>query len=117
MTKEILQQAQRLLEEGRGDAARELVAPLAEQGDAAALGLLGVMYFLGAGCLPDGALAVEYLTRAANGGDALAAHNLAGLYWGGMPGVAADPARARALYALSRELGSTLTPPDFPPDD
>ncbi len=118
MTKEkLLEQAQRLLEEGNGEAARELVAALAEQGDASALGIIGVVHFLGVGCPPDGALAVEYLTRAADAGDALAAHNLASLYFGGMPGVAADPGRARALYALSRELGSTLTPPDFPPAD
>jgi len=53
------------------------------------------------------ALAVQWLTQAANNGDAAAQHSLAGCYRNGQ-GVAVNPAAAARLYKAGAEQGRAV---------
>ena len=90
----------------RGDFAAALseFAPLAEQGNAAAQTMLGIMYLQGQGVPPDLALAARWLRAAAAQGNAQAQYRLALMHLAG-DGVAQDRAAAAALLRAAAEQG------------
>jgi uncharacterized protein len=85
-----------------------LLKPLADAGVAEAIGMLGLAYKIGAGVEPDGIKAVELLQKAAEIGDALAAHNLGLLYQTGMANVEKNEAASHRYSQLAREMGAEL---------
>ena len=88
----------------RGDyeSAFRLWQPLAEQGDADAQTLLGIMYSEGRGVLQDDAAAAKWIRRAAEQGYADAQH-LLGIMYGEGRGVLQDDAAAAKWYRLAAE--------------
>jgi TPR repeat protein len=90
--------------------AREILVPLVEAHDPDALTLLGTMYFLGQGVPVDPARAVELLTRAAEAGNGLAAHNLGTLYLSNSPQFPADVASSKKWYREAHRLGAQFAP-------
>lgn len=79
-------------------------APLAEQGNAGAQTMLGIMYLQGQGVAPDLALAARWLRAAAAQGNAQAQYRLAMMHLAG-DGVAQDPAAAATLLRAAAEQG------------
>ena len=92
---------------GRGDykQAERLLRPLAEQGDAQALGLLGVMYNQGQCVLQDHQEAVMWRRKATEQGDALGQFCLGVLYEHGSH-VPQDFVRAHMWYTVSAAASS-----------
>ena len=80
--------------------------PLAQQGDAVAQYILGVMYQFGRGVPRDYAQAVKWYRKAAQQGDAGAQHNLGVSYDNGR-GVLRDDARALMWFSLAASQGHT----------
>jgi len=78
--------------------------PLAEQGDATAQKLLGLMYGLGEGVPQDYSQAHDWLLKAAEQGDATAQHSLAFLYIQGR-GVPQDYTQAASWWVKAAEQG------------
>ncbi len=90
----------------RGDFTTALneFAPLAEQGNAGAQTMLGIMYLQGQGVAPDLALAARWLRAAAAQGNAQAQYRLAMMHLAG-DGVVQDPAAAATLLRTAAEQG------------
>lgn len=86
-----------------GDALRD-VRPLADQGDARAQSLLGLMYFLGRGVPQDDLAAARWFRLAADQGDAPAQFNLGVMYAEGR-GVPQEYAEAVKRYRLAADRG------------
>ncbi len=86
----------------RGDYATALREwrPLAEQGNAKAQNILGVMYEKGGGVPQDYARAVKWYRKAAEQGDAVAQGNLGLMYHNGQ-GVTQDYAQAHMWFDLA----------------
>jgi TPR repeat protein len=78
--------------------------PLAEQGDARAQAMLGIMYFEGWGVPEDDAEAVKWYSRAAEQGHILAELKLGVMYRQGV-GVSQDFAKAAKLFRTAAEQG------------
>ena len=78
--------------------------PLAEQGDADAQIILGIMYDKGEGVAEDNAEAVKWYRLAAEQGEANAQYNLGNMYNEGK-GVLQDDAEAVKWYRLAAEQG------------
>ena len=76
----------------------------AEQGDAVAQGLLGVMYATGRGVPQDDAEAVRWYRLAAEQGQALAQYNLGVMYANGR-GIPQDDVEAVRWWRLAAEQG------------
>src|ERR1700688_273303 len=93
----------------RGDyaAALALWAPLAHAGVARAQSNIGACFCEGLGVERDPALAIKWLTLAAEPADPVGQRNLATLYLRGL-GVAVDGARAAELYRAAAEQGDGL---------
>jgi TPR repeat protein len=91
----------------RGDyaTALRLWRPLAEQGDARAQGILGVMYREGLGVPNDYAAAVAWSRKAAEQGSAPAQFDLGHMYLEGL-GVSQDYAMAMSWYRKAAEQGN-----------
>jgi hypothetical protein len=91
----------------RGDyeSAFRLWQPLAEQGDADAQTLLGIMYSEGRGVPQDDAAAAKWIRRAAEQGYADAQH-LLGIMYGEGRGVLQDYAAAAKWYRRAAEQGN-----------
>ena len=91
---------------GRGDyeTALKILQPFAEQGDAWAQTILGIMYAKGEGVSEDFAEAVKWYREAAEQGDADAQHNLGSMYALGQ-GVSEDFAEAVKWWLLTAEQG------------
>src|ERR1700690_3881233 len=91
---------------GRGDyaTALRLGRPLAEQGDASAQAILGLMYALGRGVPQDFATALMWYRKAADKGLASAQSDLASMYDQGF-GVKQDYAAAMAWYRKAADQG------------
>jgi hypothetical protein len=87
-------------EEARYAAALQLARPLAEQGDARAQFLLGLMYAKGQGVPQDPGEAAKWYRLAADRGDAHAQYELAWLYASG-DGVAQDDVAAHMWFNLA----------------
>ena len=79
----------------------------AEQGDALAMGQLGLMYYEGQGVLQDYAEAVAWFRRAAENGNAATMTQLGNMYQVGL-GVPQDYAEAVAWYRRAIEQGDEL---------
>ena len=92
-----------------GDYAKsaKLFVPLAEQGDASAQQILGVIYNLGQGVPQDRKEAAKWFQLAASQGDASAQFNLAVMYDNGQ-GVHQDYKEAAKWYRLAAEQGDAL---------
>jgi uncharacterized protein len=90
----------------RGDypAALAIWGPLAQSGIARAQNNVGACFAEGLGIDRDPALALRWLTLAAEAGDPVGRRNLAALYFKG-EGVAQDHARATELYRAAAEVG------------
>ena len=86
----------------------------AAEGNASAMGILGVLYYAGEGVPEDGELARILLAEAAALGDATAAHNLGTLYATGAPPVERNPKKARLFHGLGRSRDPHL---GFPEDE
>ncbi|HEY9826589.1 MAG TPA: hypothetical protein V6D19_14185 [Stenomitos sp.] len=97
----------------RYDEALRILLPLLDAEMPAALGLAGSIYQLGLGVHPDGPKAVRLLSRAAELGDGLAAHNLGTLYYVGLPGVDRNPTLSRSWYLKARALGTKFVSDEF----
>lgn len=85
--------------------ALELINPLVEKGNAAAIGLLGLAHQHGAGVDKDLDEAVRLMQKAVELGDALAAHNLGRLYMVGTEGMEPDPQLSETYYQLAKSMG------------
>jgi len=85
-------------------AALAIWGPLARDGVARAQSNIGACFAEGLGVERDLALAVRWLTLAAEAGDPIGQRNLATLYFRG-EGVARDDGRAAALYRAAAEQG------------
>ncbi len=79
-------------------------APLAEQGNAGAQTMLGIMYLRGQGVAPDLALAARWLRASAAQGNAQAQYRLAMMHLAG-DGVVQDLVAAAALLRAAAEQG------------
>jgi TPR repeat protein len=90
----------------RGDyeTAIQRLRPLAEQGDARAQSLLGLMYSYGRGVRQHDGEAVKWFGHAADQGDAAAQFNLGNMYAEGR-GVAKNDAEAARWYRLAADRG------------
>lgn len=90
----------------RGDypAALAIWGPLAQSGVARAQNNVGACFAEGLGIERDPALALRWLTLAAEAGDPVGRRNLAALYFKG-EGVDQDHARAAELYRAAAEVG------------
>ena len=85
--------------------ALRLVRPMAEQGDARAQSLLGLIYFEGRGVRRDEAEAMKWYRRAADQGDADAQLEIGDMYYEGR-GVAQDYSEAARWYRLAADRGN-----------
>jgi TPR repeat protein len=83
----------------------EVLKPLAEEGDAEAQCIVATIYHLGLGTDQDCVQAIKWYTKSAEQGYAVAANNLAGIYWIGDCNVDINREKATRLYQLSNELG------------
>lgn len=96
---------------GRGDyaTALDLWGPLAHAGVSRAQNNIGACFAEGLGVERDDALALKWLTLAADSGDPVGRRNLAALYFKGQDslgqGIEADFDRAAELYRLAAEAG------------
>ena len=88
-------------------AALALWEPLAHAGVARAQNNIGACFSEGLGVERDPALAVKWLSLAAEGGDPVGQRNLATAYFNGL-GVVRDGARAAELYRAAAEQGDGL---------
>jgi len=93
----------------RGDyrSAMEAWRPLAEQGDAEAIALIGLLYHLGEGVPQDYEIAASLLRSAAEKGDAFAAYMVGDAFNRG-EGRQFDPAAAAKWFKVSAEKGNVL---------
>ena len=91
-------------ERGVHPAALAIWGPLAQSGIARAQNNVGACFAEGIGIDRDPALALRWLTLAAEAGDPVGRRNLAALYFKG-EGVAQDHARAAELYRAAAEVG------------
>jgi uncharacterized protein len=91
---------------GKGDyaTAERLLRPLAEQGDADAQNILGLMYYSGQGVPQDYAAAATWFLKAAEQGDTDAQYDLGVMYAKG-EGVRQDYAAAVSWYRKAAERG------------
>jgi uncharacterized protein len=89
-------------ERGYHACALRLAQPLAEQGDARAQSLVGLIHYVGRGALRDDAKAVNWLRLAADQGDAAAQFRLGLMYSEGQ-GVPQDHAEAARWYRLAAD--------------
>jgi TPR repeat protein len=85
-----------------------LLKPLADEGVAEAIGMLGIAYQRGAGVDVDAEKAIELLEKAVDMGDAIAAYNLGLLYQNGMPGVDINMAVSQRYFQLASEMGANF---------
>ncbi len=99
-----LEAGKRAYEQGDYATAVKELRPLAEQGNAEAQALLGLMYNLGRGVLPDMGQAVKWYKAAADQGNAEGQCHLGTMYLNGA-GVAKDTAQGLKLLKLSAEQG------------
>ena len=95
----------------RGDyaSALSLSRAGAERGDAAAMNLLGIQYYLGAGITRDFVAARRWFEKAAWAGNHEAQLNLGMLHMRGL-GVERDLERAYAWFDRARQLGNARAP-------
>jgi TPR repeat protein len=98
-----LQDANAATDRGDYKSAMELLIPLAESGNADALGNLGNAYAFGRGVDKDLVKAYGYWSRAADKHLGQAMFNIAVLYWTGQGSFTKDEAKAAAWYKKAAE--------------
>lgn len=86
-----------------------LLKPLADEGVAEAIGMLGIAYQRGAGVDVDAEKAIELLEKAVDMGDGVAAYNLGLLYQNGMEGVEINMAVSQRYFQLANEMGANFS--------
>jgi TPR repeat protein len=94
-------------QKGSYAAALQVARPLADQGDARAQSLLGLIYYNGRGVPKDEPMAVTWFRRAADQGDVSAQFYLGNLYTEGK-GVPQDSAEAAKWYRRAADQGDAL---------
>jgi Sel1 repeat-containing protein len=104
----IYEDANRAFERGELERVRELLSPGAASGDPDVQAALGSFLTLTSDPRPflEG---VEWLRRAADAGDGIAAHNLATILLEGGPGVEADCEEAMRYLQRARDSGFVAT--------
>jgi len=100
-----LEAGKRAYEQADYATALKELTPLAEQGNADAQVLLGLMYLRGLGVLKDPALALMWYKAAADQRDAEGQSHLGSMYFMGL-GVAKDTNEALKLWKLSADQGN-----------
>ena len=85
-----------------------LLKPLADEGVAEAIGMLGLAYQKGSGVEADATKAVELLQKAVEMGDAIAAHNLGMLYQNGMDGVDVNEEASNRYFQQASDMGANF---------
>jgi TPR repeat protein len=85
-----------------------LLKPLADQGVAEAIGMLGIAYQHGIGVNVDAEKAIELLEKAMDMGDGVAAYNLGLLYQNGMKGVEINMEVSQRYFQLANEMGANF---------
>ena len=100
-----LEAGKRAYEQADYATALKELTPLAEQGNADAQVLLGLMYLRGLGVSKDPALALKWYKAAADQGDAEGQSHLGSMYFMGL-GVAKDTNEALKLWKLSADQGN-----------
>ena len=95
------------------DKAKSILEPLVVAEVPAALGMLGVMYQLGAGVDRNLTKAVELLTKAYELGDGTAAHNLGTIYAMGEEEIEKDFEKSKMYYRKAKEMGAQYAPDEF----
>ncbi len=100
-----MQEAFSTYQSGDYDRAFALLYPFAEKGEIVAQCLVGSLYQLGWGTEPNGLKAIEWYLKAGKKGCGLSFNNLATIYGGTMPDVAADEERVREYQRRARENG------------
>ena len=101
----IIDQASEAFSQQDFSRALALIGPLVDEGNAAAIGLLGLAHQHGAGVEKNFEEAVRLMQKAVELGDALAAHNLGRLYMVGTEGVEPDPQLSETYYQLAKSMG------------
>jgi len=99
-----IEEANTAFDKGDYTKALEKVRPLAQQGNAAAQNILGVMYENGKGVSKDYRQAIEWIRKAAEQGLAKAQNNLGGMYDLGI-GVPKDYSKALKWYRRAANQG------------
>ncbi len=113
MYEDQLKEAADALSDKEFEKALGILRPLADQQVPGALGLLGFMYQVGEGVEFDAVKAVQLLTRAAELGDGVAAHNLGTIYVMDLPGVGQDLQLSKYFYRKAKALGAQFAPDAF----
>lgn len=97
--------AEAAYEKGRYKATLRLARPLADQGDARAQALMGLLYVNGRGVLRDDREAMKWFRSAADQGDATAQLQIGMMYYDGRS-VPQDYSEAARWYQLAAERGN-----------
>lgn len=101
-----IQIVSQLFSDGEYGKALLLLKPLADEGIAEAIGMLGIAYQRGAGVDVNAEKAIELLEKAVDMGDAVAAYSLGLLYQNGMQGVDVDMAVSQRYFQLANQMGA-----------
>jgi TPR repeat protein len=113
MSESQLAAAQSAFESGDDKKAISILEPLCDSGVVEAMAMLGAIYQTRAEKTHEGERAVVLLSRAAEQGSGLAAHNLATAFVTGLPGVPANLEESRKYLKLAKALGVKLLPGKF----
>lgn len=108
-----VQKAVEAFEDENYKLAVSILEPLCAANSPDALSLQGVCYQLGLGVECNGPKAVSLLERAMCLGKGEAAHNLGTLYCTGLPGVEANPEKAKAYYQQAKAMGAQVADDSF----
>lgn len=110
--KEEIESAANALKSGNYGQALTLAQPLAENGNADAQLLMGIMYMRGLGVSKDTSKAYDMYLKAAEQGQAAAMHNLASMHYRG-EGIPINFSEAREWNRKAAESGLTIAQHDY----
>ncbi|GBO90188.1 tetratricopeptide repeat protein [Marinobacter salsuginis] len=112
LANEDIQSAANALKSGNYSQALTLARPLADNGNADAQLLMGVMYIRGLGVSKDASKAYDMYLKAAEQGQAAAMHNLASMHYRG-EGIPINFNEAREWNRKAAETGLTIAQHDY----
>ncbi len=101
----IIEKAKYFIEQDNFKDALILLQSLPDENNVDRSSLLGIIYQCGIDGQRDIYKAVEFLTIAADGGNAIAAHNLGTLYLTCEPDLPVDKNKSNDWYRIAQELG------------
>lgn len=104
LARETADAAYHAYQEGRYPAALRLARPLADEGNARAQSILGLLYYHGQGVQQDFAAAATWLRKAADQDDAIAQSHLGIMFFEGQ-GVPQDKTQAMKWFRRAADLG------------